>query len=544
MALALLPTVFGSTGETSLSKLYNRDISNDLNDVNDIRYTAIVQIAGRTYNLLLDTGSTVNWLNPPEGVGAFNDTGVEFKQGYGDGSSFVSGHIGLAEMVVAGRTIPQQAFLNVTKNVGQSPCTSALCGLIGLNFKDPTGTGLPPALSAAGLDGDKLGKSLLSHVFEMNATAPWFFALALSRMDDVNDTADASLAISEYDPRYTDVPQEPQNPIYPPGSYAWSILSDGIFINGAPIAWPSVTKSTPPGKNIIEIDSGTPSLALPTQIRDAIYGAVPGAVLAQNTSIPGKFQNSDKNIWVVPCNTSMNFTVTFGGHAYPFHPLDMTKLYTQVGPDRKTYTICVNTISGGGDLTDGTRSRQDSLFGDTFMRNVYSVFSFGDNTTAPFVQFLSVVNETEAVVDFTRVRQRHLVNGPPELSPAALIALFDGPRSVAASVSATSPSDASTSSPTSSPPAAKAGDAALKLAADLPDDSHPASDSDSQIAKYAPIVIGLLGANLLILLVLLVVGVGFCLTRGDKKNGDRSAATWMAGIRVVGLHMGVQWRSL
>ncbi|KAJ7447442.1 aspartic peptidase domain-containing protein [Mycena latifolia] len=495
--LLLLPLHFVSAASDAhqRKRLSRRDINDDLANFGNSEYTAILMIGNTSVNVQLDTGSLDLWLNPIGGVGAFEDTGVPYMISYGDGSAYINGTIGLAEMVIAGQTIPRQAFVNVTQNVGLDDCGSGVCGLVGLSFDNPGG-GIEGTLTAAGLDGTTLGKSVLSSVFDMNPDQARFFAVAFSRLDDVNDTADASLAISEYDPRYADVQHEPQNPTYPPGARGWSILGDGIFVDDVAIPWPSNTNTTPVGKNRIGLDTGTTNFLLGGAIRDAIYSAIPGAVLAKNSSLPNTHWSSDNDVWVVPCNTSINFTTTFGGHAYPIHPLDMTDMVTQVGPDGINYTFCVGTVTNGGGITDNINDN-DALFGDSFLRNVYTVFSFGDNTTDPSIQFLALTDATQAADDFARVRQQRLTTNPPEISPAALIALFDGPPSA----SFTSPS------------AADSG----KFAAALADTGS--GTTTSQVAKYAPAVIGLLAVNLCLLLFLLVLGVAN-LIRGARKVGS------------------------
>ncbi|KAJ7103868.1 hypothetical protein C8R44DRAFT_808284 [Mycena epipterygia] len=106
------------------------------------------------------------------------------------------------------------------------------------------------------------------------------------------------------------------------------------------------------------------------EIRDRIYSAVPGAVLAKNSSLPNTHCSSDRDIWVVPCNTSVSFSAIFGGQPYPIHPLDLTDMYTKTSPGGVTYTVCVGSIINGGSITAGTTH---SLYGDSFLRNVYTV---------------------------------------------------------------------------------------------------------------------------------------------------------------------------
>lgn len=67
------------------------------------------------------------------------------------------------------------------------------------------------------------------------------------------------------------------------------------------------------------------------------------------------------------------FTLTFlSGNSYPIHPLDLTVLTTHVGPDGVNRTICVNTITNGGETNEKSK---DILFGDPFLRNLYTVYA-------------------------------------------------------------------------------------------------------------------------------------------------------------------------
>ncbi|KAJ7660373.1 hypothetical protein DFH06DRAFT_1472396 [Mycena polygramma] len=230
--------------------------------------------------------------------------------------------------------------------------------------------------------------------------------------------------------------------------------------------------------------------------QDAIYSAIPGAVRS-NSSIPTGRWSSDNAVWVIPCSTAINFTTTFGNRTHPIHPLDMTEFHTELGPDGQNYTYCVGSASNGGSVTNRTDDN-DALFGDSFLRNVYSVFDFGDNTTDPSMRFLALTDATEAADDFARVRQQLLANNPPELSPDALIALFDGPTQ------------------SSSPAAGSVAEEKPNL--DLAADASSTNNSASQVAKYAPIVIGLLAANLCLVCILLLLGV-IKLVQGGKTIG-------------------------
>ncbi|KAJ7881992.1 aspartic peptidase domain-containing protein [Mycena olivaceomarginata] len=518
---AALPTVFLLFSVNPLFVAAD-DIDDDIKNVQNNRYTAALTLGGKTINVILDTGSTDLWLNPYDGVGSFESTGVSHEIHYGEGATFINGTIGLAEISIAGHTIPRQAFINATQVVGLDACGSGICGLVGLGFDSPT-AGIEKALTDDGLDGPKIGKSVLSSIFDMNPDKGRFFAFSLSRLGDVKDTADASLSIAEYDPKYSAVQWLAKRPVYPPTAKSWRILADGVTVDGYPVPWTANAASTPSGNHIVLLDTGTTNILVRPEVRDAIYSRVPGAFLAKNSSLRTSHWSADHDAWIVPCSTPVSFSAIFGGQPYPLHPLDLTDMRTQVGPDGVNYTYCVGSITSGGTITTGST---DALYGDSFLRNVYTVFSFGDNTTSPYVQFLSQTNEWESTQDFAHVRQQQLATGVKELNPADLIRLFDGVSPPGSSGSASSssgstPSSGGSSSNTggsSSPSGSTTGGSSSSSGSSSSDclsgsgsskvlAGNLADSADSSSSKYWSIIVGLLAANLLVVLVLAFLGV-------------------------------------
>ncbi|KAJ7163927.1 aspartic peptidase domain-containing protein [Mycena crocata] len=525
------------------------DPDDDINNSRNNRYTATLTVNGLPLNVTLDTGSTDMWINAPNDFGPFEDTGVTHNISYGDGSAYINGTIGFADVKVAGYRIPRQAFINVTESVGLNECESTgIFGLIGLGFNSPS-VGISDSFSNAGINGTALGKSVLSNIFDANPDKERFFAFSFSRLGDKKLSADASLNIGEYDEKYADVQWETKRPVFPATGQNWRILSDGLSVNDAPISWTAKKASMAPGgKKVIGLDTGTSNMLMKPEIVAEIYSAIPGAVLAKNSSLWNTHWSADKDVWVVPCNASVSLTATFEGHPYPIHPLDLTDMYTRVGPDGVNYTICVGAITNGGSLTSGG---SDGLYGLTFLRNVYTVFSFGDNTTAPSVQFLSQTNAWAAANDFQRVRKRVLARNPPELAPADLVRLFDSdpssagssasplptsdlpdsastlpnldpsPTAPALSTSSTAPS--TRPSTTVGPPSASSCPTlgSTKSAVNLADSFSQNSD-DSALNNYGPTIIGLLAGNMLILLVLVFLGV-MRFIRGGRKVGTTRA---------------------
>ncbi|KAJ7473379.1 aspartic peptidase domain-containing protein [Mycena latifolia] len=514
------------------------DANNTLINVYNDRYVVKLMIAETPVYVLLDTGSTDIWVNPPAGLsGPFTDTGVAAKLAYGDGSSFVNGTIGLGQVEFAGFTVPAQAFINVTQRVGHD--IEAKRGIHGL-----ASTGV--------ISGNRF-----SSIFDQNPDKGRFFSMSLSRLWDANDSAEASLFIGGYDDNYAAVQYAPMLPQYPPNTTHWTVLTDGFSVGGVPVEWPSYDAQVPAGQNVVDLDTGTTNFEVPAQartyfyvylapphvnqVRDAIYSAVPGAVLAKNSSIPNSKFSEDKDVWIVPCTTAVNLTTKFGGQEFPIHPLDITDLTVIHDRTGTNYTVCVGSITNGGPILG---HGFDALYGDTFLRNVYTVFSFGNDTTPPFVQLLSQTDPVEASADFAAVRAELLGRSPPELSPQDIINIFDGaavataaPTSdpvtmtpVADSTPVADPATPTAATDSSTPTAADSsteetnlgisdalGDSA-KFSANLADNI----DTDSALAKYGPIIIGLLGANLVVLLVLVFLGV-MSYVRAGRRTGPTGA---------------------
>lgn len=132
-------------------------------------------------------------------------------------------------------------------------------------------------------------------------------------------------------------------------------------------------------------------------------------------------------------------------------------------------------------------------------------FSFGNESTGAYAQLLSLTDKTTAAADFSTIRSQLLAAGPPELSPADLVQRLDGSLS-------TSTGDSGGGSQSAA--------AQLNVAANAP---SPATDS--KLSKYGPIVIGLLGANLALLLFVLCLGVSHLVRAGGRMGpqGARNA---------------------
>ena len=121
----------------------------------------------------------------------------------------------------------------------------------------------------------------------------------------------------------------------------WKIPADDILVDGKSV---SVT-----GKNAI-FDTGTSYMFLPPDDAKAVFSQISGAE-------PG-----DNELWNVPCDTTTSIALVFNKVGYEISPKDY------VGPTVGG-GLCYSHIIGLSAVDDNTW-----LLGDTFLKNVYSVY--------------------------------------------------------------------------------------------------------------------------------------------------------------------------
>ncbi|KAJ7758372.1 aspartic peptidase domain-containing protein [Mycena metata] len=388
---------------------------NNLINTNNQRYSTNISIAGQVVNVLIDTGSTDLWVAPPTGLPSFKHTGLSTTIRYGTGANFVTGHIGVNEFKLDGQyTIPSQAL----KYAGEeSDFSAGHFGIWGLGFNTPGSSRVNDAVQQVHGTTDTSGQSVLANIFAQNASASDFIGISLSRTGDQEGTADASLTISEYDSNYEAVQNSPRVPQTPANTGAWTILLDGLSIGGKKIDWPTTLPTVAPaGKNVVLLDTGTTNILMPAAQINAIYSSIPGAVLAPNSpNIPLVQFSTTADVWVVPCTAQVNIVATFG---------DMQVLTSPDGS--QNYTVCTGAFTDIGTIAQG---ETDGLFGDSFLRNVYTVFDFGTGGSTerpPFVQMLSNTDATASAADLINVRRQNMLSMPPEIPPIDLVKVFSG----------------------------------------------------------------------------------------------------------------------
>ncbi|KAJ6578613.1 aspartic peptidase domain-containing protein [Mycena sp. CBHHK59/15] len=403
--------------------------NNNLINKNNERYTANITISGRVVNVALDTGSTDLWVMPPEGLPTFNDTKLNATLRYGDGTDYVTGDVGVGKFELAQYTIPFQAFLNVfdAASAEDPDFQDGIFGLWGLGFNTPGSSGVNDAVQEAYGANQNWGQSVLANIFDQNPTGSDYIGISLSRTGDQEGTADASLTISEYDSDYASVQSAPKLTQFPANSGAWTVVLDALVAGGKKLDWQTTMATAPAGKNVVHLDTGTTNVMVPGYVVDAIYSSIPGAVLTSDFYVPATKFSTTNDVWVVPCNATVEMQAVFGGQNFSIHPLDLTDIQTLVSPDgTRNYTVCVGTFTDVGTIVDGA---SDALFGDSFLRNVYSVFDFGTGGSTkgnPFVQLLSNTDATKSAADLVSVRKQTMASLPAEVAPIELVMIMNG----------------------------------------------------------------------------------------------------------------------
>lgn len=434
-----------------------------LTDNKDLIYIANVTIAGQSYPVQLDTGSSDLWVNAGNSVPG-KQSNINYNLTYGIGYAY--GPIATAPVSFAGFDVPSQAYL-AGQQVDNPAVSFGAQGVLGTGFTSLSGIDMQ-----VNQTGGSWGRCLLYNIFAQSPSEPNFMAFSLQRDDDPNQDVKGSFTIGEYAQDYAAVANTAPIPTYPEKSpNRWTVLVDQIVANGKKLSLSSVVKNVPSSKAVGLLDTGTSFVYAPTAIVTAIYGSIPGATYSSSLAQ-----------WIVPCDAEVDVSIVIGGRQFDIHPLD-TVQPTESDAQTCTGSWLPQTLSVG-------QSEFDFLLGDAVLRSLYTVYDFGDfdsnnNMGDPYVRLWSLVNGSDASAEFHQVRGGTANN------------TFLSNNDVnAASSSANSLNSTSTTDPSSD-----VGDLQTKV---------------NNIIKWAPYVLGLVGLNVLILLVVLIVTIVGCVRR--RKN--------------------------
>ncbi|KAG8746324.1 hypothetical protein FRC10_005313 [Ceratobasidium sp. 414] len=492
------------------------DSDSEIVNSHNMFYSTNITIAGIEVPLQLDTGSTDLWVYPEAYPGLFanahNFTDVPVGVRYGKGS--VDGFLAVTNVSFAGFDVDDQAFISVTSATDMdSLFNMGAYGIMGLGFDTLSSvvTAVQEKYNAT------WGRSLLSNLFIQDPNTPNHIAFALERADDLDDMAEGSFDIGEIQPLYaTGIEQSSPIPLWPETANRWTVLLDAMNVANSSVPLNSTfegdNESDPPaGKSVALLDTGSSFALLPKWAVDAIY-----------ESIPGSAYSAQDNTWFVPCMAEGALSFTIGTTTIVIHPLDMSipQVYTKSSGEQVTY--CVNTFVS----LDLGLTPFDFLFGDSFLRNVYAVYDFGDfdasgNMGKPYVKLLALTDPTAASASFKKNRAATLAQLPPEGSIKDLTGV-SAPNSSLAGSSAKGKGKSGSGS--------GSGNAGTNLAAaGLSDDDASVEQTLNKLAKYAPIALALLGVNVALLIALIAMGA-FAMIRRNKAKAVAGAASGTRGV--------------
>ncbi|KAG9223824.1 hypothetical protein CCMSSC00406_0007686 [Pleurotus cornucopiae] len=304
------------------------------------------------FNVILDTGSSDLWLADNDCItgctdvptldtsssSTFVNQSESFSIQYGSGRA--QGSLGQDVVQMAGFSVPNQVF-GVCDRVSANLLNSPVSGLLGLGWESIASSKAKPfwqtLVSNGAWDQPVMAFQLTRFINDTSADvlAPG----GTFTMGAVN----SSLYTGEID--YVNIPSGKE-------SY-WLIPVETLTVQGNTVSIPTGDSS------YAAIDTGTTLVGGTSEAIANIFAQIPDSSPATG--------NLD-GYWTYPCDTAVNVTMNFGGRTWAISPADFI-LQRSVDGER-----CVGAFFEIG-TTTGTSSLS-WIVGDTFLKNVYSVFRY------------------------------------------------------------------------------------------------------------------------------------------------------------------------
>ncbi|CAE6475651.1 unnamed protein product [Rhizoctonia solani] len=388
-------------------------------------YTTTVQVKGKDIVLQVDTGSSDTWVYPTASTqdlysDAVTYTDLPLTLSYGKGQ--VAGYVSQMTIGFAGYTVENQSVLLINQEKDMSLIEANLTnGLLGLGFDTLSSI----ANTVAQNTQQNWGRTLLSNIFISDPTTPNHVAFRLDRHDDGNNTDVGAFDVGTFAAGFEAVNNTAQIPIFSSNAQQnlyWNVLVDGVTLNGKAQTLKTTvnggTQAPPAGKVSAVLDTGYSLPQLSPELAHAIYSAMGGTLV----------QDTGNTTYAVPCMAEVQLVFSIGGHTIPIHPLDLTQVQTVTTTRGTNYTMCINAYqpfssnAGGGEV--------DYILGDAFLRNVYSLYDYGDFIQGfsglaqgnPYIKLLPLTDPTAASAEFKTARAATLsaAGMPPQLDPTTV----------------------------------------------------------------------------------------------------------------------------
>ncbi|KAH7889011.1 aspartic peptidase domain-containing protein [Phlebopus sp. FC_14] len=332
---------------------------------NDSSYSGVVSIGtpSQNFNLVLDTGSSDLWVATTSCQSCTSDIPTfdpskssTFKSASGSnsqlqidyGSGSVQGIVSEDTVSFGGFTMPTQELLAVTDTTS-GLIGGGLSGIMGLGFSTISSLQTTPFWQA---------------LYNANMLSQPLFGFYLERYVDSSQTVDAApggtltlggtnTTVYTGNIEFIDMPSG-STPSY------WLQQVSSVTVQGK-----SVSVSSDSG--LAAIDTGTTLIGAPSSIVSEIWSNVPGSM-----PLNGQYQG----LYAYPCSTQISVSMSFGGTNWPISSADMNLGSISIsGSGASSSTqYCVGGIFDVGSSVGSGQGAPAWIVGDTFLKNVYSVY--------------------------------------------------------------------------------------------------------------------------------------------------------------------------
>ncbi|EIM86445.1 aspartic peptidase A1 [Stereum hirsutum FP-91666 SS1] len=299
------------------------------------------------YDVILDTGSADLWLAgstcstgcsqiqtfDTSSSSTFNNLSTSFSITYGSGAA--AGALGSDVVQMAGFEVSSQTFA-VCDEISSGLLSSPASGLFGLAWQSIASSGATPFWEA---------------LYESSVLDSPLFAFQLTRYQ--NDTSAEALepggtftlgatnsSLYTGDIEYQSIPS---NEV----AY-WTLAMTGLSVGSTSVDLGSGSET------YAAIDTGTTLVGGPTEQIAALFAGIEGSQAGTG---------SYEGYYLYPCETEVSVSLTFGGSSWSISPADF--LLAQVSESQ-----CIGAFFE----FSSSSSAPSWIVGDTFLKNVYSVF--------------------------------------------------------------------------------------------------------------------------------------------------------------------------
>jgi len=291
-----------------------------------------------------------------------------FAVSYGSGRA--NGQLISDVVSMAGHTVPAQTFA-ICNNITDGLLTGQLSGIMGLGYQGIASSKAVP-----------FWENIARGASQQASSDPFEMGFAFTRF--------------LHDPSSADE-------VKPGGSMSFGKANESLY--QGEIQWNNVVEtgywkielqdiavnrtSLNLASSAVAVDTGTSLIGAPADAVAAIFAEVPGSRPSDDPLYDGYY--------IFPCATSVTVSLTFGGNVWPVSPLDFN-LGRVSAPTSATVddSMCLGAIfslASPEPTADGSPAPPAYIIGDTFLKNVYSVFRYETPRAVGFAELSLAADE-------------------------------------------------------------------------------------------------------------------------------------------------------